>query len=117
VETSGLKVTGASITGVSQEIADKLVRLHLAQAGIPVRLVVSGHPALITRDELGRVRINGYLLTKDNSSGGGPPKWSEAHMHRGAKMLVDKVLAKTLQEWGIEAPTTDDATGRDNVAR
>ncbi len=117
VEMSGFKVKSASITGVSQEIADKLIDLHLAHAGIPIRLVVSGHPALITRDELGRVRINGYLLTKDNSAGDGPPRWTEAHMHRGAKLLVDKVLSKTLRGWGIEAPKSDDATGRGNVAK
>lgn len=117
VEMSGFKVKSASITGVSQELADRLVDLHLAHAGIPIRLVVSGHPALITRDELGRVRINGYLLTKDASSDGGPPHWTEAHMHRGAKLLVDKVLSKTLRAWGIEAPKTDDATGRTNVVK
>ncbi len=117
VEMSGFKVKSASIVGVSQELADKLVDLHLAHAGIPIRLVVSGHPALITRDELGRVRINGYLLTKDASNDGGSPQWTEAHMHRGAKLLVDRVLSKTLRAWGIEAPKSDDATGRGNVVK
>ncbi|HLL23651.1 MAG TPA: hypothetical protein VK427_16045, partial [Kofleriaceae bacterium] len=107
-----MQVKSASIMGISQEIADKLVHLHLAHAGIPIRLVVSGHPALITRDELGRVRINGYLLTKDTVSSEGTPRWTEAHMHRGAQFLVDKVLSKTLWAWGVEAPVSNDATGR-----
>ncbi|MDQ3364038.1 MAG: hypothetical protein M3680_01225 [Myxococcota bacterium] len=115
VEMSGLRVKSASITGVSQEVADWLMDYQLATAGIPIRLVVSGHPALITRDELGRVRINGYLLTKDATSGGSVPQWTEAHMHRGAKLLVDKVLSRTLRAWGIGPPTSDDATGRGNV--
>jgi hypothetical protein len=99
VEMSGLKVRSASMTGVAQATVDRLTRISLREAGVPLRFVVHGHPALITRDEIGRVRINGYLLTKDVAAGG--MKWTEAHMHRGAKFLVDQVLSKTLAAWGI----------------
>lgn len=103
VERSTFKVRRASITGVSQEIAEKLKQTKLASAGIPIRLVVAGHPALITRDEIGRVRVNGWL---PNEHG----KWSATHMHRAATMLVDKVLSQTLDGWGVTIET-DDATG------
>lgn len=121
VETSGLHVRSAAITGVSQPLADRLINTNLRDAGIPMRFVVHGHPALITRDEIGRVRINGYLLTKDGIAGGREDgtgvKWTEAHMHQGAKFLVDKVLSKTLEAWGIKLSTnrihTDDASQKD----
>lgn len=104
IEESGFKVMGASIVGVSNAVASTLARVDLANAGIPIRLLVSGHPAVITRDELGRVRVTGHLLTQGQGLA-----WTEASMHRGAKFLVDKVLGKTLEHWGVKTIKTNDA--------
>jgi len=106
VETSEFKVRAASITGISSLIAARLRMSDLSAAGIPIRLIVHGHPALITRDEIGNVRVHGYLRTEDGTN------WSEAHMHKGAKHLMNRVLAKTLAQWGVASITTDDATTR-----
>jgi hypothetical protein len=109
VEVSGFKVLSAAITGISQEAADRLLGVNLADAGIAIRLIVRGHPALITRDEIGRVRVNGYLLTT-----GQGVTWSEQQMHLGATFLVDQVLAKPLVRWGVKHVKSDDATERTN---
>jgi hypothetical protein len=119
-----VKVRSASMTGIAQAMADRLIHLNLRDAGIPLRFVVHGHPALITRDEIGRVRINGYLLTEDGVSAGRKEgtgvKWTEAHMHVGARALVNKVLSQTLAAWGITGTwnepnriATDDARPKD----
>jgi hypothetical protein len=105
LERTTAEVRSAEIIGISQEVGNRLLGTKLDRAGIPIRLVVHGHPALITRDEVGHVRVNGYLLTETG------PRFSEAHMHTAATLLVDKVLSKTLNEWGVTDIKTDDATG------
>jgi hypothetical protein len=109
VETTSLRVRSASLLGISQEIADRLRKTDLDAAGIPLRIIVHGQPALITRDEIGNVRVNGYLHTLDGTNS------SEAHTHKGARMIVNKILSKTLDQWGIRSIKTNDASGTKSV--
>jgi hypothetical protein len=97
--------TFTSRFGISQEIAERLRTTDLGAAGIPLRIIMQGQPALITRDEIGNARVNGYLHTLDGRNS------SEAHAHKGARMIVNKILSKTLDEWGIHSIKTNDATG------
>lgn len=105
VETVNLRIRSASLSGISQEIADRIRTTDLSAAGIPLRIILHGQPALITRDEIGNVRVNGYLHTLDGTNA------SEAHAHKGARMIVNKILSKTLDQWGIRSIKTNDASG------
>jgi hypothetical protein len=58
------RLEGAKLHGVSQEIADRLANLPLANLPMPVRFVLGPRddkPTIITRDEAGRVRVSGTL--------------------------------------------------------
>lgn len=106
-------VVGATLTGVSQEIADNLRNAPLLQAGVPVMLIVktSSSTAWITRDEAGRIRLRGYL-----PNSGGEKAFEEAQMHQNATLLAEKVLAKSLRDWGVAEVETNDATRREDHA-
>jgi hypothetical protein len=94
------EVKGASIDGVSQEIADNLRTLNLHARPVPI-VILYGEPAsFITRDEVGRVRLP--FLQKE----------AETERHREAQALVDRVLSKSLAQWGVREIKTDDGTGR-----
>lgn len=100
VEREPFVVTSASIDGVSQEIANRLLTQKLSTEPIPMVITIrDGRAALVlTRDEVGRVRRSHA------------PEW-EAQTHGAAQQYVDNVLAKPLREWGVMFITTDDATG------
>lgn len=108
-DTSQVTLTRASITGLSQEIADRLHGTPLLSAGIPVLLVVRGvmNTAWITRDEAGRIRITGFLPHDQARDHLG-----EAQMHHAAAELCERVLGRSLKDWGLAEITSDDATGR-----
>ena len=95
-------VTSASMDGVSQEIGDRLRTQDLRALPIPIVILATGDggTSFVTRDEVGRVRISGR---PDH----------EAQHHRDRQELCDRVLAKTLDGWGVKHVVTDDATGRD----
>jgi hypothetical protein len=105
VEDREFHVTSASIRGVAQEAAHTLLAIQLANAGIPIRVRV-GNVATITRDEIGRLRVFGFLLCRDCG-----PEYSEALGHASAVSLVDRLLAKSLKEWGLDDVESDDASG------
>jgi hypothetical protein len=91
-------VKGASIHGISQPIADRLWVQDLSSAAIPIKIIAESEQGAswIMRDEVGRVRI--------------PYRGAEeAQLHRGAQLVVDRVLAKTLKEWKVKRVMTDDA--------
>lgn len=103
-DTAQLQVRAASLMGISQEIADRIVNTDLASSGIPIRVVMHGQPGLITRDEVGNVRVRGFLRMEDAA------ELSEAHMHKGARIIMNMILSKTLKAWGVAKIETNDAT-------
>jgi hypothetical protein len=108
-------VKRARLLGVSQESADRLVGVPLVNVGVPmlidVRTVGGETVATITRDEVGRVRIDGMLPLGDTA---GSP-WSEATHARAASQLVDIVLSKDLASyWELDEIETNDASGRNS---
>ncbi len=95
-----LRVSAASLRGVSQEIADQLWKRPLHGVPIPLLVKVTGHAEdmTITRDEAGRIRAEGSA--------------AEPTLIRRATMLLDEVLGRSLQQWQLPAIETNDATGR-----
>jgi hypothetical protein len=103
VEASG-KVSGATMHGVSQELADRLHNLELANVKMPVRFVIRPRdavPTIVTRDEAGRVRVEGDYGGTDH----------EPDAVKKATTMVDTILANRLSAFGVEIKA-DDATGR-----
>jgi hypothetical protein len=105
-------VEGARLDGVSRLIGDRLLKMDLRRAGIPIRLVTSvthsGVPRdVITIDEAGNVRTGGPHQYEKNTENEGDAK-GEAQNIQGAKRIVDKVLAKTLSAWGVAHVESDD---------
>lgn len=98
----------ARLNGIAQEIADRLAKRPLRELGIPVRIVVTGGSrAIITRDEVGRVRVTGRLPLGDRVTPDMPDV--EVANIRAAMQLVDIVLAKELSSWwGRDPIQTDD---------
>jgi hypothetical protein len=95
------RVTRATLHGVSQATADQIAQRPLADARMPLRIVVgsgfqmgdwASHPALITRDEVGRVRVE-HDLSKIPGHDGSP---SEAQAIAAATDLLDRILAGPL---------------------
>jgi hypothetical protein len=76
---------------------------------IPVRLNVEAgnRSATLTRDEVGRVRATGQLPIGDQVG-----EMAEADMIRAGTALFDRVLSRSLGDWGIPEITSNDATGR-----
>ncbi len=97
-----VSVTSASIDGVSQMIGDRLRTQDLSTLPIPIVILATGDAgtSFVTRDEVGRVRVSGR------------PD-SETQDHRDTQELCDRVLAKTLDAWGVKHVVTDAEKGRD----
>ena len=108
LELAGIAVSGATISGVAQEIADRLDREVLATLPIPIILVVQtgDGEAFITRDEAGRIRVHGSLPIGDQPGG-----QSEPQMISTATRLLAHVTSRSLAEWGVSKVGTNDATG------
>lgn len=104
-DVSSPKVVGASILGVAKEIADQLHGQVLRDAAIPMMLIVKtgSNAAWITRDEAGRIRVNGYIPNASHDN-----MMKEAQMHRNASLLVGEVLSKSLSEWNVGPVHHDD---------
>lgn len=108
-------VDGAQLDGVSRLIGDRLLKMDLRTAGIPMRLNVtnSGYRRstvardVITVDEAGNVRTSGPRQYEENTENEGDVK-GEAQNIQGAKHIVDKVLSKTLSAWGVSHVESDD---------
>lgn len=115
------KVVSARVHGVAQEVADRVQGISLHDVPMPVRLVLGSNldrPTIVTRDEGGRIRIDGdyaavarHAISLGNRTGRQGAA-SEEEAHQGAEVLVEAVLGKSLAEHGVPAIGTDDTTGR-----
>ncbi len=99
VENNGhtaARLTRAKLFGVSQSFADRIANLSLANAKMPIRLIINpgdGVPTIATRDEAGRVRI---------TSDGNEPDAID-----GATMLFEQSLNDSLAAREISIETDD----------
>jgi hypothetical protein len=110
-----ISVDGARLDGVSRLIGDRLLKMDLRAIGVPIRLNVTNtgyrrrtDPRdVITVDEAGNVRTGGPRQYEKNTDNEGDAH-GEAQNIQGATHIVDKVLAKTLSQWGISHVESDD---------
>lgn len=68
---------------------------------MPVRFVLGprdASPAIVTRDEAGRVRVQGAA--------------NEADAVKGATEMVDQILSRSLASWGVAIKSDDDSGHR-----
>lgn len=100
-------VTSATLTGVSQEIADNLKNGPLLRFPMPIVLQVTTKQGArtFTRDEAGRIRVDQDYF--DDPS-------EEPQQIQGATRLFAHILSKSVADWGFAEITTDDASGRGN---
>lgn len=89
-------VDDATINGVSQSLAEHLRAADLARTAIPILIVATSSKgtSLVTRDEVGRVRMFSAAER-------------ERDEHQDAQRFVDKVLSKSLERWGVKYIETD----------
>ena len=66
---------------------------------------------MVTRDEAGRIRSTGDFALLAAQAGPEHAAHDEAQAEGGAEALIERVLSRSLSDWGIGI-TTDDATGR-----
>jgi hypothetical protein len=94
-------VSGATLHGASQSAVDRIAGLVLSDVRMPVRFVLGprdASPAIVTRDEAGRVRVQGAA--------------HEADAIKGATEMVDQLLSRSLASWGVEIKSDDDPSHR-----
>jgi hypothetical protein len=120
---SPARLLEARITGVSQETADALAKLDLRRERVPIRAYgrpgedsrLARIPITITRDDAGRIRVDGDLAwlarwagrtTEPNRDGGAVDLRDDAIA--GARRVVDEQLLAA----PLGAIRSDDATGR-----
>lgn len=105
VYVSSGRVVSARLHGVSQEIADRLANMPLARTPMPIRFILGRpgepQPTILTRDETGRVRVQGDLNGQRY----------EPEAARTASEMIERVLTAPLASNGIVIKT-DDSTGR-----
>lgn len=98
------KLEGAKLYGISQEIADRLGALPLANLPMPIRFILgprNDKPTIITRDEAGRVRVSGTLHGSSREENEVPD----------AQKIIERFLSTPLSAANVEIQTND-ATGR-----
>ena len=110
VDDGAARPVAAYVRGVAQAAADDVTRVNLADAHVPVRLVLGWEqpePTIVTRDEAGRVRVAGDLrrLAAFDERGNVPA--DEIQAERAARLVCDTVLARTLEEWHVQVLTDD----------
>lgn len=110
--TSNPRILSARLDGVAAEIVDHIRMTALSSLAVPIRVVYgpSLHaPAIITRDEAGRVRVSGNL-DAIHAFVGTPAALGEASAIAAATSLLARVLGdQSLKALGI-AVAHDDAT-------
>ena len=107
------RVVSASTRGVAQLAAENLVSVDLARAPMPLRLILSAdapEPTIITRDEVGRIRVSGDMRRLATFHPGEGTPTNEVQAERAARTICDAMLARTLAEWGARI-FTDDRSG------
>ncbi|MBL0215772.1 MAG: hypothetical protein IPQ07_18065 [Myxococcales bacterium] len=102
-------VTGAKMTGIAQEIADRMWGYPLLHVPLPVmiELETADRSEALTRDEAGRIRIDRGPLDADDG---------EVQRIQDATQVFAAVLSKSLADWGLPEVKTDDATGRGDAS-
>jgi hypothetical protein len=98
---SPARVSGATLHGASQSAVDRIGALALSDVKMPVRFVLGprdASPAIVTRDEAGRVRVQGAA--------------NEADAVKGATEMVDQILSRSLASWGVAIKSDDDSGHR-----
>jgi hypothetical protein len=108
IDGDSVRVSGARVTGISQEVADYLLEVDLASSHMTIRFVTNGY-GFITRDELGRIRASDYWRPFDSD---GAISDLEAQRLRGAERVARIVMSKTMHSWGVKRVETDDAAGK-----
>lgn len=105
-DPGSLRVDRAEMYGVVDNAARRLTEQAILELAIPVRIVVSS-PAgtgFISRDELGRVFIDGALPLRSEEDRGKPVN---IQRNRDATELCERLLSKPLVAWGIKKIKTD----------
>lgn len=90
-------VSGAALHGASRSVVDRIGDLVLADVKMPLRFVIGprdASPELVTRDEAGRVRVQGAA--------------HEVESIKGTTEMIDHILARSLASWGVEVKSDDD---------
>jgi hypothetical protein len=108
-------VTGARVRGISWMIADRMRDVNLRAEHVPVRLVLNDGIGYITRDEAGRVRYSGFIKLDPDSTPG--TAFDEKQELRTAQLISDRVLSKSLAQWGVSVVDTDDANPRNAATK
>ncbi len=100
---SRLTLDRAELYGVASAAANRLTEVALAGVGIPIRLTVKSRvgTAYITRDEVGRVLIEGDLPKSSAWEG----RESGVQANRGARELCDQIMSKSLVDWKVKLET------------
>jgi len=123
VDPEKLHVERAELDGVASAAASRLKKVELASLGIPVRVIVksSAGTAFITRDEAGRVHVQGELPHQDPSSAANDEQWNptrsgdrtvysrnkDLQLNRDATAICDRLLSKSLEDWNVGIITND----------
>ncbi len=110
------QIVSAALHGVSYAIVDRVRATRLSELRIPMRFVLGAYdsePTIVTRDEAGRVHVDGDLSALASYA---PDAIRDGSLDSiaGATAMIDQVLATTLREARV-AIATDDETPRGTV--
>lgn len=101
----GVRVWNAQLHGVSRLIGDRMLKMKLAEAKVPVR-IRSSATDVITIDESGDVQTHGTRQLEPDVSG--EATGAQAQNNDAARKIVATVFSKTLSQWGISHIASDD---------
>jgi hypothetical protein len=108
------RVTTATTRGVAAAVALNVVTMDLARTPIPLRIVIAAdtpNPTLITRDELGRVRVAGDLVRLAAFVPHEAAPTNELQAERAARAVCELALGRTLEQWHARVRTDDRSDG------
>ena len=106
----GMRVFAAYASGIAQATLERIQRTDLRGAKVPLRIVLGrndAQTAIITLDEAGRIRVAGDLSLLRRMDPDHRVPTTEAGAFPAAAALVEKVLGKTLDGWGVTIRTDD----------
>jgi hypothetical protein len=106
-------IVSASLLGVSAEIVGRINERPLAELHVPMRIRFGAElhaPAVITRDEAGRVRVAGNLEALERAAGGRVGTTEEEAVAAATKIVSALLAGQSLKGLGIHV-RHDDATG------
>jgi len=118
------QITEARVNGVAAAVAHRLADVDLGSAKIPLRIVVNGG-RVITRDESGRVRVDGKsgregaisaLPHEHVPADANAEQFVEVDAERGAQEIIAFVLARPLAQRGVTV-TSDDTSPQSETER